>query len=241
MRPRLSIIFLLFCSSLFAQEMAPTRQPVSMVTLNFCPLGCYPEGEEIEVNSTPQFRGIVVDTIRCTFEKMKTPLNIRVYPWTRSLLMARNGEVDGFFPGTSNPTRDATFTRTNMIVDFSWEWYLLKENPQNPENTDFKSNATVAAFLGSNMLFWLESQGYKINAKPIKHEMLLEILLLKRVDAFLGGSFIMRKLIEERGLKSHIKIFTAQHKPIAAYFTKSFLANRPNFLNEFNSLIPTCQ
>ncbi|MBN2659052.1 MAG: transporter substrate-binding domain-containing protein [Spirochaetales bacterium] len=187
-----------------------------------------------------QFRGIAVDRVRCIFEKMDIELEIHVVPWERAQHMVQTGEADGFFAASQNLERDSFAVKSGIIAEQDWNWYLLKENPLNPDDPEFRQKARVGGFFGSNMLKWMISQEYNVTAVPHTTELLYQMLLAGRVDAVLANSQVMENIIKKNLGEDKIQVFHNLDKPLMVYFSKDFLKRYPAFLEVFNSYIEAC-
>lgn len=237
-------VFYCFCQSAIAQEVT---RPIILATHNLCPYGCFAtEGPGLAdakrtKQDLSQFNGTAVDAVRCVFDKMDTPLTLKVVPWARAQNMAINGQADGFFAASSNEKRDQQGVKTDTIANQTWQWYLLLDNPLSAKQIDFKTVARVAGFYGSNMLHWLEQENYNVVSRPRNTEDLLNVLLLKRVDAVLANDQVMTALIRSYKTPIKLKAYASKDKPLGVYFSNNFVKQQPNFVDKFNSFLPICK
>lgn len=87
---RLLILFLLFASS-FHGRTQPTDSLPSQLTLaatDWCPFSCSPSG-------SPHRPGIISEYLSQILKQHNITLNIKFLPWSRALVEANNGTVDG--------------------------------------------------------------------------------------------------------------------------------------------------
>ncbi|NRA22713.1 MAG: transporter substrate-binding domain-containing protein [Oceanospirillaceae bacterium] len=230
---------MLICSQLANAD--SKLEKVRLATHNLCPYGCYQDKDTSASMPKLRFSGIAVDVVQCSLKKMSVQLEISVLPWKRAEKAASVGAVDGFFAASKNAVRDKFGTMSAIIAEQKWQWFLLNENPLDPQQLSFKHNATVSGFIGSNMLFWLKTNNYQVAATAIDTKILLKLLLRKRVDAVLANNYVMQGLLTEHNLVAKVKIYTLKNKPLAVYFGKSFLSKHPSFLTEFNANVNRCR
>lgn len=228
------VISILFMESntLFSQEQ------VILTTHNLCPYGCYPEGSDINQIADNSFSGIAVDVVRQVFEKMEIDLIVKVVPWERAQIMVQDGFADGFFAGSQKNSRDEYALMSAVIAEQNWNWYLLKTNVLDPANSSFKEEATVAGFIGSNMLNWMKENNYNIQGEPLDSEHLLQMLIYGRVDAIMANNYVMDYILVRNNAVDKVKISLNKNMPLGVYFSKDFLEKYPDFLTIFNDLVP---
>ncbi|WP_051676951.1 substrate-binding periplasmic protein [Maridesulfovibrio frigidus] len=219
------VIILALLITLPFPALAQTTQ-ITLATHNWCPYGCYDENDV--------FDGCAVRVVKYSLKQMGVELDLIVVPWLRAQRMAKDGKVDGYFAASQNQERDRNGVRSSLIAEQRWNWYMLRDNKLDPSGADFKENATVAAFRGSNMLTWLKDNGYDVTASPPTTEQLLNMLLLGRFDAMLANDMVMTDKIMKQNLHGRFKVVTLLSKPLGVYFSNAFLKNNPNFLDTFN-------
>jgi polar amino acid transport system substrate-binding protein len=240
-RYRENLLAALICLMLIGGEgFALSKEKVVLTTHNLYPYGSYPAEYREEVIADEAFKGVAVDRVRCVFKKLDIPLEVQVVPWTRAQVLVQRGLAEGFFAASQKDSRDAYAVKSAVIADQKWNWYLLKENPQSPQNQYFKKQATVGGFLGANMLEWMKEHNYNVTTMPKDTEGLLKMLLAQRVDAVMANNYVMRALLQKYGVEDQVKIYLNKDKPLSVYFSKEFIKSRPMFIEKFNSLIPEC-
>lgn len=221
----LTAVLVAFSAVTFAEQ--PTV--IRLSTHNLCPYGCYTEDG--------RFDGYAIRVIRYALEKMDVRLELVVVPWERAQYLARIGDVDGFFAASQNADRDSRGTMSAIIAEQKWNWYLLKSNPLDPTDPEFKRKARVSSFIGANMLKWLQKNDYTVSSPPRTTDDLLSMLLFKRFDAALANNLVMDNLLEKRNLAYLLKVYTLKNKPLGVYFSNDFLDEYPEFLDEFNERV----
>lgn len=236
-------IALILCAAFLLCSSKPESMPkkVVLTTHNLYPYGSYPKGNDFSMIANDSFRGVAVDVVRCVFLKMGIELEIHVVPWGRAQYMVRAGAADGFFAASQSAHRDEYAVMSDIIAEQNWNWYLLKENPLDPNDHSFKEQAIVSGFLGSNMLKWMEEHNYNIIGKPPTTEHLLKLILTKRVDAVMANNYVMAALLKKYRAEDKVKIYLHKNKPLGIYFSKEFLDLYPGFLKRFNELVRECR
>lgn len=223
------------------EEHATPQRTVILTSHNLYPYGSYPDGHPVQFLADQNFQGIAVDAVRCIFNKLEVPIEIQVVPWKRAQALVKSDKADGFFAASQKASRDAYAVRSAVIANQQWNWYLLKENPLNPEDPSFKEQAGVAGFLGANMLDWMDSNGYQVKARSIDTAGLLNLLLMERVDAVMANNYVMDALLFKYGIEEDIKSFTHKDKPLSVYFSKQFVQEYPAFMGQFDQVAPSCR
>ena len=190
---KVPLLLILICSILISRVggcFASSQEKVILTTHNLYPYGSYPTEDRQKVIADETFKGVAVDRVRCVFKKMDIPLEIQVVPWRRAQRLVQRGLAEGFFAASQKDSRDEYAVKSAVIADQKWNWYLLKTNPLTPQEPSFKEKATVAGFLGANMLQWMQENGYNVTATPTDTEALLRLLLARRVDAVMANDYL---------------------------------------------------
>ncbi len=221
------ILSAILFSLLFTISSVAAERHIILTSQDLSPLGCY------DKNGT--YDGIAVRVVRHALEKMDVAYEILVYPWARAQVEVKAGRADAFFAGSKNAERESYAVMSAIIADQKWVWYQLMENPRNPADPDFKEKAAVGSYVGANMLDWLKQNNYNVKAEPGDTEALFKMLLLKRVDAILANNYVAEEIIAQKNLAGRLKSTVQQEQPLGVYFSKTFLAKNPGFLEEFNA------
>lgn len=223
-------IALLMARPATAEEAAA---PVRLTTHDLPPYGYFENG---------QLTGTAVHVVSCVMDRVKRPFQIDVLPWKRAQALVQVGQADGFFAASRNPQRDGYARISITIAEQNWTWFLLKENPHDPDKPDFQDKAVVSSFLGANMQKWLRENGYNLDhSPPSDSRLLLRMLLGGRLDAALANDQVMHALVKKRGVGERIREVLNRSKPLGIYFSKAFLAVNPGFLARFNAEVSDCR
>lgn len=220
----------------------PTKPlPISLhlTTHNLAPYGSYTKG--VEPLTDLDFNGSAVDVVRCSLNQLGIKLNLTVTPWRRAQVMVVNNSADGFFAASQNSERDDYAVMSDIIAEQKWQWFYLPGTELRPDSKNFKKNARIGAFVGSNMLTWLEKEGYKVHARPQNTEQLLKMLMAKRLDAFLANDQVVEDLLKNMQPTPQISRTTQIDKPLGVYFRKNLTNSFPKFLPAFNNAVNECK
>ena len=231
----------LVVSLVLMSEVGAAKKSIVLTTHNLSPYGSFPNGVRPGLVADESFTGVAVDRVRCAARAIDYDLKVVVVPWKRAQANARAGSSDGFFAASQKNTRDEYAVLSEFIAEQKWQWYLLKDNKKNPNDPEFKSEAMVAGFVGSNMLSWMEKNKYKVGPRPLDTRRLLNTLLAGRVDAILANNLVMDVLIKKQQVEDKLKFYVAKDKPLGVYFTKLFLKKNAGFLDKFNKAVRKCK
>ena len=232
-----ALVFIIFPLSSIAKQVAT----ITLSTHNLCPYGCFNNSQYTGDANTSNFRGVAVDLVRCSLDKMKIPLELKVLPWKRAESAVKTGVIDGFFAASRNPVRDSFGVMSAPIADQKWQWFLLRNSKLDPSQHDFKDKAAVAGFIGSNMLYWLKQNGFNVVSQTVNTEGLFNILMRGRVDAIIANNYVMDQILTLNKAVDRVKIVTVKSKPLGVYFSKFYIEENPLFIEKFNHNITICR
>lgn len=215
---------------------------ITLATQNLCPYGCYQNNDPANLDDLSNFSGIAVDVVKCALGKMDISLDLMVLPWARAQkYVLTTNKADGFFSASQNNYRDQFATLSYPIAKQKWQWYILKNSTVIPTEANFKQQASVGAFIGSNMLKWLESNDYQVLARPLNTDHLLQMLLKERLDAILANDYVTDRLITKYKADDKVTSYLHMNKPLGVYFSNSFLKKNQDFLPAFNKRVKQCR
>jgi polar amino acid transport system substrate-binding protein len=223
------LLFSVFYVTILSDVVTLKQKKIILTSQNLSPLGFYDE--------KGNYDGIAVKVVKYALEKMNVKYEINIYPWARAQMLVKTGEADGFFAGSKNAEREEYAVMSSIIAEQNWVWYQLKNNPLNPKDLSFKKNAKVGAYIGANMLDWLNEKKYNVTAKPRDTESLFKMLMAKRVDAILANHLVANEIIKNEGIAEELKSTVEKEHPLGVYFSKKFLEKNPGFIESFNYYI----
>jgi ABC-type amino acid transport substrate-binding protein len=192
-------------------------------------------------NEQGEADGLAVNVVRCALDAAQVPYEIGVWPWARVQLMVQHNDLDGFFAASFAKEREIYAVLSEIIAPQQWRWYLLKDSTLDPASPEFKAQARVSAYIGTNMLNWMLEQGYNVQTAPARQEQLLEMLKRDRIDAVLANNLVMDKILRESGQQDAVRSVLQQDKPLGVYFSKVYLKDHPDLLERFNAQVPACR
>ncbi len=220
---------LLSLISLVARAEAPLT--VRFGTQFWAPYQYYEDGH---------LEGIAIDALSCVMTRLDHSYEIVVKPWRRIQLEVASGALDAFFAASRSDDRDRFAVQSVPFIRQAWEFFLLKDNPlaQQPESLQ---RATVAARQNSNVLKWLNDNGYRIGVTPYDAESLIRSLKRGRVDMVMENAEVFRYHLKLMGEdpEQFIALHNINHD-LGVYFGKHFIRRNPGFLERFNRQAERC-
>ena len=186
--------------------------------------------------------GTAVRVVECVLRKMEHPFSVQVLPWARALVMAEKGELDGFFPSTYIAERSGWAKESAPIADQQWVWYLRADSSFDPLAPEFRHLAKVGAHFGSIRLRMLEQENYHVVLSPQTDKALLQAFAAGRAAASRGSDQAREMAGQELKLDpKDFRIVPVRNTPQHIFFNKSYLAQHPGFLEQFNAQVPGCR
>lgn len=211
------------CANLFAAE------KVLLTTQVWPPYQVY-KGNNLE--------GTAVAIIKTILDKMGVSYEIRVYPWERAQFMVKTGAAQGFFLASKNAERDTYAIFSEVLFSQKWNWYLLQDSPLAPTDESFREKTCVLVRFGSNMRHWLTTNEYNIIGNFKNTEALIRALLSKRCEAMLANELVVNNKLQDMQISPDMfKTYLNRDKPLGVYWSKTFLSDNPEFIDEFNRLV----
>lgn len=186
--------------------------------------------------------GVAAKLVTCSLDKLDVKYEIKVMPWSRAQKSVEAGLEDGFFAASQNDGRDKYAQLSAIIVDQHWNWYLSKNITFTPDSEEFKKNAKVSSWIGSNSLKWLKKNNYNIK-QPSKHNQeLVKRLLVGRIEGVYASNIVFEKALKDLGENlNELNIVKGMFKPMGVYFSKHYLKKNPGFIEAFNSASKKCK
>ena len=130
---------------------------------------------------------------------------------------------------------------SGIVVDQYWSWYVLKSYDLEINSVDFKKNAKVGSWFGSNSLKWLLDSGFNVKGVPVTTNTLALMLNARHLDAIFGSNIAIEASFKKAGFLDYIREIKAQKRPMGVYFSKEYLSKHPLFLAKFNRMIKEFQ
>lgn len=194
-----------------------------------------------QVYRNNQLEGSATKVVECIFKRMKMDYQINVLPWKRAQEEVRLGHAQGFYSAGITEERNIFAVPTQKIAYHKWYWFLNKNSPLNPNSPEFKQNAEVAAKFSTGSEYFLKKNKYHIVASPKEIINLFEMLEAKRFDAFLSPEEPAMEVMKKNNWeKNKFKIIFHSNSPLVFYFSKKYVSEHSNIVNQFNSFIKKC-
>lgn len=93
-------VLLLFGSSIVLADLKGSKDHLNLTSTNWCPYVCEDKGKP----------GFIVEFMTELLARQGVTLNVDVFPWSRSISLARQGEYDGVLTATKDETPDFDLT-----------------------------------------------------------------------------------------------------------------------------------
>ncbi|MGE5476274.1 MAG: substrate-binding periplasmic protein [Bacteroidales bacterium] len=185
-----------------------------------------------------QVDGIAVKAVKCALGKMGHQAEITVLPWVRAQKDVADGAASGFFAASKSPDRDAFAEMSQPFIPQVWRWYTTSGSPVDVT----AKTAKVGVLAGSSMEKWLDENGYTSTQKTQNTDALVKMLQSNRIEAVLANEIVFKEAMAATATPDGA-FKSTQHsdRPLGVYFSKSFLAAHPGFLDAFNAQAKACQ
>ncbi len=186
--------------------------------------------------------GLSMVALDCAFKKIGRRYRVDFLPWKRAQFEVRSGRAHGFFPASGNRERASYATLSKPLVYNTWAWFMRKDSLLSPEAPSFKSEARVTSEAGSNLLFWLQDNGYNVTLAPDTHGQLGVMLILKRIDAALVTVAVFEDQLRARNIDiGQFRRYFVKEDPLGVYFSHAFLEDHPEFLSKLDKALEECR
>ncbi|MGB1949669.1 MAG: substrate-binding periplasmic protein [Marinobacter sp.] len=179
-------------------------------------------------------RGETVEAVVCGVGLAGSSVSVRVAPQNRAVHALRRNLIDGYFAIDSSDELDRVGVPTAPIALEKWYFFSGKADID-------PRNARLGVVSGSNEELWLKRNGYDVFLGVSTVEQLIALIHRGRIDAALMDKRVMENLHNEPeapDLVLHHQFL--RYTPLHLYLSRSFTANNPGFIDEFNRFIPDC-
>lgn len=185
--------------------------------------------------------GVAVDRVRCALDAIGLPYELHLMDWSAAQLLTENGEMDGFFVGSSNAARRRFAVMSDPVIDEDLAWYMRPGLEIDPEDPADRLSARYSAKFATSKWLNLHRDGYNVVMKPRDAESLLAMLANGDIDVALEYELIFEHFMARRGLDP-ATFRKVAHEPntMGVHFSKRFDAANPAFRGLFNRHLATC-
>lgn len=208
-------------------------ETIGVVTENYPPLNYVKNGK---------IDGIATKIVQATFEEMKQPYNIVVYPWSKAMWFAKTHENIFIYTMAKNSSREKDFNFVEILDLSNLTFFRLKhkENVQVNSLTDLRKYR-IGVILNDVVEQNLRSKGF-IRDKNLTYyktyDLALEALLEEDIDLWpmqdLSGKF----MLEQNNITNVVPAY--HHKKYSSGYIalnkKSDIALLKRFERALNSL-----
>lgn len=211
---------------------AQAQAPIRLVTQEWPPYAFFSGG---------RVEGAAVDLIRCIFARMGQPLRIAIMPWPDAQAQVNQGLADGFFPASRNSVRDRYAVMSRTFIPQRWVFYIRPGGTLDPTRRPLPMGTRIGGVVGTNMLHFLESDGWPVTLRAPTVPALLDALLAGQIDAGLANALAMETALAQAGKTAQLPYFPYADQPMGVYIARRYLVERPDFLPRFNAEIEMCE
>ena len=187
-----------------------------------------------------------VTPLQCIFGKLDEELHVVRMPWKRGQIATQAGDVDGFFMASQNEARDeyAVFSEPLSIVE--WIYITRVNHPVNPNATKFLSQKFGSTH-GAQRVMWLKEKMKSENVKPDiilmgSPAQTLSALNKNELDVVFSNRASYEQAIEALQLsEENFSVYTARKVQGGVYIAKTYLEQKPDFVERFNQAAKICE
>jgi polar amino acid transport system substrate-binding protein len=189
----------LLLASLNAHAQIPSE--ITMAATDWCPYTC---------DSASGQKGIAYDFLTEVLKKHGVKLNVRFYPWSRALLVAQKGEVDGLVTATW-PEADGMLFTSTPTGSYKVCFFTNKDSSWTYSGVDSLSNVKLGVVseyvYGEPVDSYLKAHGAGPNVVTMRTPggvgTLLNMLKHKRFEVTLDDGSVAAWLAKKQGVNVH--------------------------------------
>ncbi|OYQ33715.1 hypothetical protein CHU95_15305 [Niveispirillum lacus] len=184
--------------------------------------------------------GTSTRAFNCVMDRMNHRYQVALAPWLRAREQVRMGLADGVFSIAPDIDGDSPEGKFSLPLALErWVWVTSVGGGTLP--VEVRPGLPVAAVLGSNQLKFLAAQEAITDGSARSATQLLRMLAGGRVAAVLMDEAELRFAWKEANINpAYLKVTFQRYMPLGVYFSKTFLAAHPGFLERFNAKVPHC-
>lgn len=192
-----------------------------------------------------KIKGLSIDALDCIFSKLKINYKSTIYPWSRAQFLTEMGKIDGFFSASRNNKRDKYATLSHLFLPQVRNFYIYKKGSNLSKgiiNLDYIKKQTVSARFGTNMLYFLRQNHYRVINPSSDSKNIMTLLKENRLFAYLENELVFNTFVEKSSefKISDFYIVRLMRNDMGVYFGNKFLDKNPLFLKNFNKFAKKC-
>ncbi len=209
--------------------------PLELVTLQYPPYEYKEEGA---------IKGIAVDIVREVFKRMDQPIEISLYPWSRSLRMVEKGSADGIFTVFKNQEREQFLDYSKEVLMPQVISFFVLADSQIVFDGDIsklhKYKFGIVHGLSYGVLF---DAAVKHQTKGISTssaytgEVNIKHLLKQNVDIIVSNKYGALDIIKKMSVQKKIKELSPELQNVPSYIAFSKKKNLTSIRDKFDVII----
>lgn len=216
----LSLMFLF--GSVVADQVSPITQNTDSYTLESRPvrMACnvFPP-QKIALPSETDFPGYDIELIQAAFLSQGLTTEFGFFPWKRAYLLVKTGEYDALCSCSWLPEREQDFW-------YSQEMGRVAKGVFSLDDQDFKSiedmrGKSVGVVSGYNLEDELKAAGVFAIHSVVSDDLLLNLLIYRRVEAIYSYENTIRSLIKKRENRVRIQFHELESAPYYLCVTRA--------------------
>lgn len=211
---------------------AQAQERIRLATQSWPPFQMVEEG---------QLKGQVIERVQCALREMGQPYELHLMRWDRAQLLVETNQFNGFFSGSPNSSRARYAVPSAPVVSVPLSWYLALNVELDVTSEVAKDQARYGAKFNTSKWLFLAKNGYNVVKKPQDAEALLRMLRNGDLDVALEYEDVFELAMKNQGVSpQRFKKIPYKIRDLSVHFSKTFLHQRPNFLNTFNAALVQC-
>ncbi len=211
---------------------AQAQERIRLATQSWPPFQMVEEG---------QLKGQAIERVQCALREMGQPYELHLMRWDRAQLLVETNQFNGFFSGSPNSSRARYAVPSAPVISVPLSWYLAPNVELDVTSEAAKDQARYGAKFNTSKWLFLAKNGYNVVKKPQDAEALLRMLRNGDVDVALEYEDVFELAMENQGVTpQRFKKIPYKVRDLSVHFSKTFLHQRPNFLNAFNAALVQC-
>lgn len=213
-------------------EKAPPK--LEIVTLEFPPLeSSGPNGQAV---------GAAVDIVSEVFANLNIPVTIKVFPWTRSLQLVKEGKADAIFTAYRIKEREAFLDYTEeVLIDQVVSLYVKTGSPltYSGQLVDLQNKSIgVVSTISYGSKFDMSSLKYALKIERVNEfEQNLKKLASGRVDYIISNRYTAALEIERLGFANQIVELQPPVEITPSYLAFSKKRNHVKLVSKFDAAL----
>lgn len=227
---KIIVITLVYIGIIFSATQVKATT-LELVTLQYPPYAYIETGE---------LKGFVVEIVKEGFRRMQQPINIRLFPWARSIKMIENGTADAIFTAYKTPEREAfaDYSR-EVLMPQVVSLFVLKDsfitfNGDLSKLSHYVIGAVWKISYGN--IFDEAVKNETINTSTLAYtgETNINMFLHKRFDILVSNKYGAFYFLKNKGAMKQVKELSPAVENVPSYIAFSKKRNLASFRDKFD-------